>query len=770
PAATEDDFLTPIVNIDGQGYTGVNPPDTVGDVGPNHYIQMINGSGGAIFRVYDKTGNPLTGSIDLDSFGTGACAGGIGDPVILYDQMADRWMLTEFSGSANVLCVYISQGPDPINDGWYAYNFTTPNFPDYPKYGVWPDGYYVTSNENSPAAYALDRVNMLIGAAATSIRFTAPPLSGFSFQALTPSDLDGEDLPPAGAPNYFMRHRDTEAHGNGNCTVAPDEDCLEIWAFHADFATPANSTFTEIADINIADFDSELCGFSSFNCFQQPGTGTTLDPLREVIMFRLVYRNFGTYEALVGNLVTDVDDTDHGGVRWFELRKQGAGAWNLYQEGTYAPDSHSRWMGAIAMDGSGNIAVGYNVSSTTQYPSLRYAGRLVTDPLGTLPQSEGVLVNGTASNSSNRYGDYSAMSVDPSDDCTFWFTGEYNNGGNWSTRIGAFKFEACGSPFFIETTPATAEACIVNTDEVAYTVAIGQNVLFTNPVTLATGTLPANVSADFSVNPVTPADPPATSTLTLSGLTGSSAGSYSVAVTGAIPTRTMTSTVQLSLYDALTSPTNLLTPTDGETDVTPAPTFSWDAVPNAQGYDLEIATDVAFTNIVFTASTTETSYGMPIALDELHTYYWRVRPTNLCGEGVYSNTFSFTTREVPSILIVDDDDNSPNVRTYYTVALDDLGWAYDVWDTTTIGGEPTAPDLAPYQTVIWFTGDQTSGTTGPDEASETALSTWLDNTQGCFLLSSQDYYQDQGLTPFMTDYLGVGTLSEGEGNYGQVIG
>jgi hypothetical protein len=283
---------------------------------------------------------------------------------------------------------------------------------------------------------------MLAGQSATFQRFTAPELPGFEFQALTPADLDGATAPPSGAPGYFARHRDTEVHGPSGL---PNYDLLELWAFDVDWTTPANSTFGKITDIQMAEFDSTLCGLNSLECIRQPGTSTRLDPLREIVMWRLAYRNFSNRQVLVGNFTTDVNGADRAGVRWFELRKTGSGAWTKYQEGTYAPGSSiSRWMGAIAMDGSGNIALGYNVGDASTYPGLRYAGRLASDPLGTLPQGEHTLINGTASNSSNRYGDYSAMSVDPSDDCTFWFTGEWNSASTWSTRIGKLKFDQCG--------------------------------------------------------------------------------------------------------------------------------------------------------------------------------------------------------------------------------------------------------------------------------------------------------------------------------------
>jgi len=434
----------PDLNFEGMPYTGVHPPDTVGEVGPNHYIQMVNSTVGTSVSIYDKGGSLVTGPFALDSLGSGACASGHGDPIVLYDGLADRWLMSEFASIGNHLCVYVSQSPDPIAGGWYWYDFPTPNFPDYPKYAVWPDAYYVSSNESLPAVYALDRQRMLLGQAATYQRFTAPPLGGFPFQALIPSDLDGATPPPAGAPNYFMRHRDDEVHNPGSND--PSQDFVEVWELDVDFITPANSSFTGPLNIPVAEFDSTLCGLSAFLCFPQPGTSTRLDPLREVVMWRLQYRNFGSHETLVGNFVVDTNGANHGGIRWFELRKIGAGAWTLHQEGTFAPDEHHRWLGSIAMDGDGNIAMGYSISSQTVYPGIRYTGRLASDPSGTMPQGEYTVIDGAGSQTgTTRWGDYSSMNVDPSDDCTFWYTNEYMPAtGGWRTRIASFRFPTCG--------------------------------------------------------------------------------------------------------------------------------------------------------------------------------------------------------------------------------------------------------------------------------------------------------------------------------------
>lgn len=437
-------FGTTILNFEGQGFSGVNPPDTNGDVGMNYFVQAINDASGTKYIFYNKfDGSVAAGPFSLDALASGGnCTGGLGDPIVLYDEQADRWLLSEFAGSGNSMCVYVSATADPISGGWFAYQFDTPSFPDYPKYGVWADAYYVGSNEGGGGVYAMDRSSMLIGAAASMQRFGYPSLAGFGFQMLIPCDADGSTPPPPGSPAYFMRHRDDEVHNAGSNN--PTQDYAEIFEFDVDFATPGNSTFTGPISIPVAEFDSDLCGLVSFNCFPQQGSGTTLDPLREVIMWRLQYRNFTAYETLVGCYVVDVDGTDHGGIRWFELRKNASTAWTLYQEGTYAPDSDHRWMGSIAMDESGNIALGYNVSSSSTYPGIRYVGRLASDPQGTMPQGEFVIVGGSSPNGSNRYGDYSSMSVDPVDGCTFWFTGEYNPATTWSTRIADFVFDTCG--------------------------------------------------------------------------------------------------------------------------------------------------------------------------------------------------------------------------------------------------------------------------------------------------------------------------------------
>jgi hypothetical protein len=445
-------FSAPVLNFPGQAFTGVNPSDNVGDVGPGHYVQMVNAADGSQFAIYNKDSgvivqNPVL--LNLLAPVDSACrVGALGDPIVLYDQFADRWLMSEFADedfddlAPFTMCVYISADSDPTGQ-WQLYAFDTNEFPDYPKFGVWHDAYYMTSNEASgPAIYAFDRDQMLAGQAATYLRIVAPPLEGFGFQALTPADADGDLQPPADTPGLLMRHRDDEMH---NTNPNPTADFIEIWQYDVDFANPGNASLSGPINIQTSEFDSEFCTSdpNPLACIEQPGATTGLDAVPEVIMWRVQYRNFGAYQAMVGNFVTDVNDSDHAGIRWYEVRR--GQNWVLHQEGTVtAADDVNRWMGSIAMDKYGNIALGYNISSdTTAFPSIRYTGRLAADTLGQMTQGENVVINGTAANASFRWGDYNSMNVDPDDDCTFYFTGNYSPAAQWSTRIAAFRFDVC---------------------------------------------------------------------------------------------------------------------------------------------------------------------------------------------------------------------------------------------------------------------------------------------------------------------------------------
>jgi len=427
------------VNLDGMpGVT--SPADPSLDVGPNHVVQMINGTGGSTFKIWDKSGNVIQNSTTFDNFMNSASLngnpgwGGAGDPIVIYDQRADRWLLTEFSSSGNNLYVAVSTTADPTGS-YYTYTVNMPSFPDYPKYSVWENEYVITANLGSSDIVALPRADMLAGVSTNAQKFTQANFGTIGFQASTPVNLDGTTTPPAGTPSMVMRMTDDAWNG-------ASADALEIWELDIDWTTPGNSSFTLTSTLGVSSFDTGLCGYTSFSCIPQPGTNTILDPLRELLMNRIHYRNFGTHESIVCCHSIDLDGNDWAGVRWYELRRTGGtgGTWSVYQEGTYSPDSDHRWMPTIGLSATGNIGLAYNVSSSTTFPSLRYTGRKECDPLGTMTESETVIVAGTQSNGSNRWGDYNALGLDPTDGETFWMTGMY---GNSKTRVAAFDIGSC---------------------------------------------------------------------------------------------------------------------------------------------------------------------------------------------------------------------------------------------------------------------------------------------------------------------------------------
>lgn len=445
----------PTVGANFEGVNNVNgvlPPDTVGDIGPNHYVQMVN----LAFGIWDRSGNLLYGPVNNNTlwqgFG-GPCQNtNNGDPIVLYDHLADRWMMSQFAlpnfpRGPFYQCIAVSQTGDPLG-AWHRYEFTISQdkLNDYPKFGVWPDGYYMAVNQfkcrvvscswAGQGVVAFEREAMLAGAAARMVYFDLYSLDP-NLGGMLPSDLDGP-APPSGAPNPFVQV-DDNAWG-----YSPDQ--LQIWEFRVNWANASSSTFTHAGNLGTAAFDANMCGYSR-NCIPQPG-GTKVDAISDRLMYRLQYRNFGSHQTLVVNHTVDVNGSDRAGVRWYELRKSGGG-WSMYQQGTYSPDSNHRWMASIAMNGAGDMALGYSVSSTTVYPSIRATGRLDGDSLGQMTQGELTIINGSGyqTHSSGRWGDYSMMAVDPVDDCTFWYTQEYYavvGTAPWQTRIGSFKLRECG--------------------------------------------------------------------------------------------------------------------------------------------------------------------------------------------------------------------------------------------------------------------------------------------------------------------------------------
>lgn len=426
----------------------VAPPDTTGDVGPNHYVQWVN----LRYAVYNLTrdannnitgfnlvaGFPKNGNVVWQGFGGRCESDNDGDPIVQYDQLADRWILTQFAVSSTpyTQCVAVSTGPDPTGTYYrYSYSFNK-DFNDYPKLGVWPDAYYITYNIfrngrifSGNKVCALERDKMLIGASARQLCAQ----TSSSHHSLEPSDLEGTALPPAGTPNLLLSMTST---------------AVNFWRFAVNWTAGTGTLSGPTAIAGVAAF-SRACGGGT--CIPQPGTTQQLDSLADRLMYRLSYRNLGTREALVIN--HSVATGGVTGIRWYELQNAAGQTMAsatpvVRQQGTFAPTSDFRWMGSAAMDKTGGIAVGYSISnSSTIKPSIRYAYRSPADPLGTLGNETGVLV-GSGSQTTNlaRWGDYSTINVDPVDGCTMVFTTEYlpsNGTFNWNTYIYTFKLSTC---------------------------------------------------------------------------------------------------------------------------------------------------------------------------------------------------------------------------------------------------------------------------------------------------------------------------------------
>jgi hypothetical protein len=440
-------FASQILNFDGlavnsAGEGRLAPPDTNGAVGLTQFVQIVNLS----YAVYDKSSGDLIAGPSMNKalwsgFGGDCENRNDGDPIVLYDRMADRWFITQFTigpfrtGVGSFLqCMAVSTSGDAAGTyNLYAFDFGNDDFIDYGKFGTWSDAYYGNFNTfNRTGSFfkygkecAFDRAAMINGdPSARAVCFNTPADAGF-----LASDLDGFNPPPDGAPNPFV-----EIWG-----VGPNSS-LAIWPFHVDFDTPDNSTFGPPTILQVDGFTP--APFSSV--VPQGETTQKLDALGDRMMFRLAYRNFLDHESLVVNHA--VGDASQVSVRWYEIQDPN-GTPFVFQEGTFAPDSSFRWMGSIAMDQMGNIAMGYSVSDAASHPSIFFTGRLSTDDPGLMEDEAGIFGgDGSQTNFLSRWGDYSSITIDPADDCTFWYTTEYipqNGTFNWQTRIVNFVFPNC---------------------------------------------------------------------------------------------------------------------------------------------------------------------------------------------------------------------------------------------------------------------------------------------------------------------------------------
>ena len=545
---------TPGLNIEFEGigygddfFCNCMPPDNDGAPGTTQYVQYVN----TTYQVFDKSGNtllgPLAGNDFWSGFGGSCQDDNSGDTVVRFDAIAQVWVVAQFAlndSGDDYECVAVSQTSDATG-AFNRYAFPFNHFPDYPKFGVWPDAYYFTFNNFALTgsafvganACAADRTNMLLGNTATMQCFQ----QNSDQSSLLPSDLDGAIPPATGTPNFFM---ELDPDGSAN---------LSMFAFHVDFNTPTNSTFTGPTLIPVPAFTPLCQNAGGHNdCVPQPTAGSDpLEALSDRLMYRLVYRNFGDHTTLL--VSHSIVAGSSGGPRWYEIHNPETGPF-LYQSGTYAPDANWRWMPSVAMDQNQDIAVGYSWSGSGagDYPSVNYAGQMPSDPLGTL-ETEVVLQAGSGSQSSggfDRWGDYTSMTVDPTDDCTFWYTEEYlqatgvNGGFNWSTAIGSFLFPGCGAGgtpnFHITANPSNLTVTLGGSGTSTTTVYPVNG--FSGSVTLSTSALPSGVTATFNPNPTS-----STSTLTVTASGTAATGSSPITITAMSGSLTNTTTLNLTV-------------------------------------------------------------------------------------------------------------------------------------------------------------------------------------------------------------------------------
>ncbi len=646
--------------------SGVSPPDPAGDVGPDHYVAMTNLS----YQVWNKDGTSAFGPAANNTLWTGF--GGpcetenAGDPIVLYDQISDRWLLSQFTDSTGpdfFNCIAISQTSDPTG-AYYRWailnnNGTDDLFPDYPKYGIWSDGFYISTRDFNAGSYAgvgvyaLRRDDLVMGNPSPSIvyffvdRAVDPWRVG---DGLLPADIDGSTLPPIDSPQYFVGTMD-----DGGPYGAAD-DALSFWEFDADFDTPANSTFTLTTIIPIADYDTIFpCGGAGRGCIAQEGTTNRIDiqSYRQRPLHRLAYRNFGTHESFVTNQSVEAS-ANVGGIRWWEIRDPSTPT--VHQEGTYGPgatDGISRWMGSIAQDADGNMGLAYSASSSAIHPAIRFTGRLVTDPLGEMDRTEGSIIEGTGSQTTNeRWGDYTSTNIDPVDDCTFWHVNEYYDadGGDWQIRVGSFKFNECGDPGIL-LSPITPSQAICTGDAASYDINVIGLGLYDGVVTLAASGEPATTTAAFTPNPVLSL--PGSTTLDVTNTASAAAGDYTINVLATSPTvADHDIDLMLTVYDATPATPVLTSPVDQAIDQDTQPSLNWTGSDTIE-YTVEVATDSNFTDIVFTGNTTGNTIVPTTNLDSSTVYYWRVRANNACGDSNDSPVFSFTTIAAPGDCAID---------------------------------------------------------------------------------------------------------------------
>jgi hypothetical protein len=655
-------------SFNGLSLNGSLPPDTNGDVGPNHFVQWVNTQ----WNVYDKStgvalGAPMEGNVFWTGFGGPCQTTDAGDPIVLFDDVAQRWVFSQFTGSTNPRqCFAISQTADPMGP-YTRYEFAFPQFNDYPHIGIWLDnsgsrnGYYFVVHEFQGNAFrgaafvGVDRERMLAGAPAAEVSMLRFP--GLDAYGALPAHLEGTARARAGSCAPFV-HFDSSS-----------SEYL-FWDLCADWDTPANSTLsTTPARVAASAPFSNAIGGSP-----QAGTSQLLDTFALNLMYRASARVFPPGAPTEVSMVVNHSVNTGGsqiGVRWahFDLRVPGqAGedilfangfepgpvppappvlpAKSLVEDGVYAPGDDNRWMGGINIDRNGYLGMGYSVSSASLNPQIRYSGRRYDTPAGNLLDEGSCtagIANGSQTSTSGRWGDYASMSTDPSDECTFWFTSEYlatTSSAGWTTRICSFRFPECGQPDFrvVPESQTRFQLCGATSSDPSVGFRVGVVSGQAGTATLSLINL-AGVTPAFDSNPLVL---PGSGSVSLGGATSLADGEYVGLLRAQADGKTRDMQISLGVSSVLAGAPNLTAPANNAQGQLVRPTLRWDATAGALSYRVQVATDANFTSIVFDQVTESTSV-VTGSLQPNTGYFWRVRPLNYCGDGALSPVFQFST-------------------------------------------------------------------------------------------------------------------------------
>lgn len=581
-------------NFAGLGSGGGLPYDPSGAAGPNHYIQAVNAT---TYRIYNKTTGANMGGGTVGNLWSPA-TGNAGDPIIMYDRFADRWFISQF-GSGNQVYIAISTTGNPLGT-YYTYTYTSPQFPDYLKFSIWRDGYYMTSNTGTQRVFCFERSVMHTGGTARSVYTSFNPPRAGGFFCPMPGDADGNGgLPTTGGCPIFSY----EDNGWGG-TFA---DQINIYEANVTWGTTPTLTIPVAtgSPLNTSPFDGSYD--ANWDDITQPGTTQKLDGIGGILQYRAQWRKWPTYNSVVLNWPVKISSTERG-IMWAELRQSGT-TWSIFQQGIYDPDAYSRWVGSIAMDDQGNIALCYAKSGTTPtnvYPSLAYTGRLATDPAGTMTFAETVAIAGTGYQSTyNRFGDYAQTTLDP-DGMTFWHTAQYNGGtsgtGVQRTRIYSFQLSS-----------SVNAGCTIVSNDADNSICTGTSVTFT-ATPLNGGTTPIY---QWKVN---------------GGNVGTNSATYttSTLVNSDIVTCVMTSNQPSVLNNPATS--NAITMTVGN--------------PSTPAVSIVISTGTnptcAGTNVVFNA--TPTNGGTP-------SYQWKKNGVNAGTNSAFYSSTAFVNGDAISVVM-----------------------------------------------------------------------------------------------------------------------